>query len=79
MGETLDGEGGQCVYGRLLPARDSLQRRALPAGLPAGARLVRAVSKDVPLSYDDVKLKEGGVAATLRKELEEEALAAFGR
>lgn len=79
VGETLDGEGGQCIYGRLLSARDSLQRRALPAGLTAGARLVRAVSKDAPLTYDDVKLAEGGVAATLRKELEKETLAAFGK
>ena len=38
-GETLDGEGGFTVYGKLLPARASLDRGALPIGLsPTGWR-----------------------------------------
>src|SRR6202008_2899461 len=32
-GETLDGEGGFTVYGRLMPAADSLTHGALPIGL----------------------------------------------
>ena len=37
--EVLDGEGGQTVYGKLMPARKSLILRALPIGLSHGARL----------------------------------------
>ena len=33
VGETLDGEGGCMVYGRLVPAEDSLALEALPIGL----------------------------------------------
>src|SRR4029453_6685097 len=40
-GETLDGEGGYTVYGRLMPAADSLRLGGLPLGLAHGVRLVR--------------------------------------
>jgi len=42
-GETLDGDGGVCVYGRLAPARDSLAKGALPIGLAHGVTLLRPV------------------------------------
>ena len=38
-GETLDGEGGYMVYGRLAPAAASLAQGALPLGLAHGVRL----------------------------------------
>ena len=43
-GLALDGEGGYTVYGRLMPAADSLARCGLPLGLAHGVRLVRAVA-----------------------------------
>jgi predicted homoserine dehydrogenase-like protein len=38
-GETLDGEGGYTIYGKLVPARTSLVENALPIGLAHGLRL----------------------------------------
>ena len=40
-GEVLDGEGGSTVWGRLMPAADSLAADALPIGVSAGATLKR--------------------------------------
>jgi hypothetical protein len=41
LGEILDGEGGYTVWGRLLPARESLSQGALPIGLAHGVALRR--------------------------------------
>jgi predicted homoserine dehydrogenase-like protein len=73
VGETLDGEGGYTVFGRLMPAKDSLARRALPLGLAARAKVLRAVSKDHALTYEDVELFASRQVIDLRRELEEEA------
>jgi predicted homoserine dehydrogenase-like protein len=54
-GETLDGEGGYTVWGRLAPARESLQQRGLPIGLAHGVKLARAVAKGQPISWLDVE------------------------
>jgi len=43
-GETLDGEGGATVYGRVLPAEESLRLQGLPLGLAHKVRLQRAVA-----------------------------------
>ena len=53
-GEVLDGEGGYTVWGRLMPARDSLARGGLPIGLAHGARVARAVAKGALLTWADV-------------------------
>ena len=53
-GETLDGEGGYTVWGRLMPARDSLERGALPIGLAHGVKLTRAVAKGDLVTWRDV-------------------------
>ncbi|HEX5631850.1 MAG TPA: hypothetical protein VFX50_01440, partial [Gemmatimonadales bacterium] len=42
-GETLDGEGGYTVWGKLMPAAESLAARALPIGLAHRVKLKRAV------------------------------------
>ncbi len=43
-GEMLDGEGGYCVYGKLMRAEDSLARRALPIGLAHKIKVARPVA-----------------------------------
>ena len=53
-GETLDGEGGYTVWGKLMPAADSLACGALPMGLAHGVRLCRDVMEGRPVTYDDV-------------------------
>jgi predicted homoserine dehydrogenase-like protein len=45
-GERLDGEGGYTVYGRLMPAADSLACGALPIGLANGVRLIADVARE---------------------------------
>jgi predicted homoserine dehydrogenase-like protein len=69
-GETLDGEGGYTVWGKLLPAATSLRQRALPIGLAHGVRLVRDVPEGATLRWDDV-VAVHGAAAQARREMEE--------
>ena len=69
-GEILDGEGGYTVFGKLMPAADSLKGRRLPLGLTGGAKMKGAVKKGAPLSYEDVDLDTESLAYKLRKELE---------
>jgi predicted homoserine dehydrogenase-like protein len=71
-GETLDGEGGYTVYGKLRPAAFSLERNALPLGLAHGARLIRDVPQDGTVSWDDVEVDETLDAVMLRRSLEAE-------
>ncbi|MBO0745109.1 MAG: flagellar biosynthesis protein FlgA [Candidatus Dormibacteraeota bacterium] len=69
-GETLDGEGGFTVYGRLAPASRSLSCDALPIGLARGARLQADVKAGSVIRRQDVAVDEESVAARLRRELE---------
>jgi predicted homoserine dehydrogenase-like protein len=68
-GETLDGEGGYTVWGRLMPARDSLARGGLPIGLAHGVKLTRAVAKGAVVTWRDIALPETE-AARVRLEME---------
>jgi predicted homoserine dehydrogenase-like protein len=69
-GETLDGEGGYTVWGRLMPAQASLARHALPMGLAHGVKLARAVGKGRTVAWSDVETPEDSLAARLRREME---------
>ena len=55
-GETLDGEGGYTVYGKLVPAADSLAQRGLPLGLAHGVKLVRDIAAHAGVRWDDVDI-----------------------
>ena len=69
-GETLDGEGGFTVYGKLLPARASLERGALPIGLAHGAALKRTVGAGEVVGWDDVEIDPDLGAVKARREME---------
>ena len=69
-GETLDGEGGFTVYGKLLPARTSLERGALPIGLAHGAALKRAVGAGEIVGWDDVAIDPALDAVQARRAME---------
>lgn len=71
-GETLDGEGGHTVWGRLVPAARSLADDALPLGLAHGCRLRRDVACGETLRWADVDLDGGDATVRLRRELERE-------
>ena len=68
-GETLDGEGGHTVFGKLLPAVDSLAHGGLPLGLAHGVRLTRPVAKGAPVTWHDVATIDTD-AARVRREME---------
>jgi len=68
-GETLDGEGGRTVWGRLMPARASLERGALPIGLAHGVKLTRAMARGDIVTWNDI-LSPDTDAARLRREME---------
>jgi predicted homoserine dehydrogenase-like protein len=68
-GEILDGEGGYTVWGRLVPAADSLARGGLPIGLAHGARVARAVGKGAMLTWSDIVPPDDDVVR-FRREME---------
>jgi predicted homoserine dehydrogenase-like protein len=69
-GEVLDGEGGYTVWGRIMPATDSLARGALPIGLAQGVPMTRAVAKGEVLSWADVRVDETTELVRVRREME---------
>ena len=69
-GETLDGEGGYTVYGRLMPAADSVAIGGLPLGLAHGLRLTRAIAPHEPVRWSDVTFDPENAAVQLRREME---------
>ncbi len=70
VGERLDGEGGYCVWGRLMPAADSLAAGALPIGLAQDLTLTRAVTQGAVVTWADLALDEADPAVRLRREME---------
>jgi predicted homoserine dehydrogenase-like protein len=70
-GEMLDGEGGYTVYGRLMPARDSLACKGLPIGLAHGIKLIHAVDRGTVVTWQNVAGPDND-AARFRREMEAE-------
>jgi predicted homoserine dehydrogenase-like protein len=69
-GETLDGEGGYTVYGKLMPAPASRALGGLPLGLAHGVTLKRAVAAHAPVRWDDVSYDANDAAVAFRREME---------
>jgi len=69
-GEILDGEGGYTVWGRLMPAADSLTAAALPIGLAKDCAMRKPVAAGQIVRRADVALDETSQAARLRAEME---------
>src|ERR1700712_1900818 len=70
-GERLDGEGGHRVYGKLMPAVDSLAMGGLPIGLAHGVTLTRPVAAGQPVRGRGVTADLSIQAVRVRKEMEE--------
>ena len=68
-GETLDGEGGYTVYGRLMPAADSLACGGLPIGLAHGVKVTRRVAKGGVVTWNDVAAPDSE-AVRVRRQME---------
>jgi hypothetical protein len=69
-GEILDGEGGACVWGKLMPAADSLRLGGLPIGLASRVPLVRDVAAGQPVTWDDVGIDTADDAYRFRRAME---------
>jgi predicted homoserine dehydrogenase-like protein len=69
-GETLDGEGGFTVWGKLMPAADSLHFGGLPIGLAHNVRLRNPVKAGSPVRWVDVSIDETSEAVRIRREME---------
>jgi predicted homoserine dehydrogenase-like protein len=72
-GETLDGEGGYCVYAKLIPAGRSLKLGALPIGLAHHVKLFRNVAAGEFVTAADVALDDTSQAVRIRREMERDA------
>ena len=68
-GETLDGEGGYTVWGKLVPAQRSLSEDALPIGLAHQVVLQRDVAAGEIVRWGDAAVPESG-AVQARREME---------
>jgi predicted homoserine dehydrogenase-like protein len=68
-GDTLDGEGGYTVWGKLVPAERSLGEAALPIGLAHGVKLTRSVPAGQMLHWSEVAAPESE-AVRVRREME---------
>ncbi|MFC7456278.1 NAD(P)H-dependent oxidoreductase [Brachybacterium sp. GCM10030267] len=58
-GDVLDGEGGYCVYGKLISAETSVARGALPVALAHHVPLTRDVAAGETVTWDDVEMPAG--------------------
>ncbi len=69
-GESLDGEGGYTVYGKLVPASRSLAEDLLPIGLAHDVKVRRAIPAGSFVKNGDVHLDENNLAVKTRREME---------
>ena len=70
-GEMLDGEGGYTVWGKLMPAMDSLKIGALPIGLAHRICLTNDVAHGAIIKWSDVKIDPGNDAVATRRAMEQ--------
>jgi predicted homoserine dehydrogenase-like protein len=69
-GDTLDGEGGYTVWGKLLPAAKARQMGGVPLGLAHGVKVVKHVPHGHCVTWGDVAIDTTTRAYQLRTELE---------
>lgn len=70
-GDTIDALGGYKTYGQCETYAASRQGRLLPMGLAEDCVVLRPVTKDQVLTYDDVRLPAGRLIDRLRAEQDE--------
>lgn len=73
-GDTLDGEGGYTVWGKLYPATESIRIGGLPIGLASQVTLKRDIPANEPVLWNDVDIDKTQEAVVLRMQMESEKL-----
>ena len=69
IGEMLDGEGGETVWGSLVPVATSIAEEGLPIGLAHGVALTRRVAAGQRLSLADGAIDRDEQALRLRRSM----------
>ena len=69
-GEMLDGEGGYTVWGKLMPAADSLKAGALPIGLAHKLKLKNDIAHGAVVRWSDVEIDAGDDTIKTRRAME---------
>ncbi len=69
-GDTLDGEGGSTVWGRIVPTSRSLELNAVPIGFASGLKLTGPIGQDSIVTWDQVESMETNEVYELRKLME---------
>jgi len=69
-GEMLDGEGGFTVWGKLYPAKVSLQMGGLPIGLAHNMKLKTEIAEGQSIAWGDVDVDATLEAVRIRREME---------
>ena len=69
-GEILDGEGRATVWGKLIPARDSLSNETLPIGLAHGIKLNKDIKEDQIITWKDVDYSSDDPTVSYRRSME---------
>jgi predicted homoserine dehydrogenase-like protein len=69
-GEILDGEGGYTVWGKLFPAKTSLEMGGLPIGLAHGVKLKTDIAEGSCVSWKDVEFDATSDVVKARFEME---------
>ncbi|MDG2473899.1 MAG: hypothetical protein P8M50_01300 [Paracoccaceae bacterium] len=69
-GRILDGEGGFSVWGKLCPAKISLQFGYLPIGLANNVKLKKDIQPNTPLKWSDINIEKSSKATELRLKME---------
>jgi predicted homoserine dehydrogenase-like protein len=69
-GCQLDGEGGYCVWGKLMPAKKSMALGGLPIGLAHHVTLKKDIAFGSVLTWNDVDIDHTSQAYKIRKAME---------
>ena len=75
-GEMLDGEGGYTVWGKLMPAAESLKVGALPIGLAHRVKLTKDIAHGDVVRWSDVEIDTKDDAVMFRRAMEAKFAAA---
>ena len=68
-GETLDGEGGYTVWGKLMPAEASVSSQALPIGLASNVTLTTAIKQGQIITMKDINAETTAQAWQVRDKM----------
>ena len=68
-GDILDGEGGETVWGKLMPAQKSIDHKAIPIGLSNKIKITKNIEKGSIITEDHVEKLHHTLALQLRKEI----------